>query len=162
MHKSSQIVSGRSLRHYFFLTPAVIVILVEALVVAEARVPSLTWPVWFSLTLITVNLYAYCLAGWLATRQQSERSLLSTVLAGAALLVVEVIVRSVAVGLNQGSSENEFLIASIQETIPWTAGISSTWLIQVGIILQYLIFSPFYFGLSLLGGVAARRLSHSR
>lgn len=159
MYKSSQIVSGRTLRRYFFLTPAVIVTLIEVLVVVEARVPSLTWPVWFSLTLITVNLYAYCLAGWLATRQQRERSLLSTVPAGAALLAVEAIVRSVTVALNQGSSENELLIAGIQETIPWTAGLSSTWLIQVGIILQYIIFAPFYFGLSLLGGVAARRLS---
>ena len=157
MYESSQIVSRRSLNRHFFLSPAIIVILVEALIFLEARVPSLAWPFWFSLTLIAVNWFAFCLAGWLAIRQQNKRSLRTALSAGAILLVVEVFVRSISVGLSQGSPENEFLIASIQRTIAWTTEFPSAWLTQGGIFLQYLIFSPLYLGLSLLGGVVARR-----
>jgi hypothetical protein len=140
----------------FLLVPTVLVILVEVLVSFQHRAPNVAWPVWFSFALITVNFFAYCLAGWLAVRRRQEGQLTAAISAGIVILVVEVIARSISVGLTLNSSDND-LIIMIKETFAWTSPLSSTTLTHIGIISQYIIFSPFYLFLSLLGGLMARR-----
>lgn len=145
----------------FLLIPAILVVLVEVLVTFEQQTKTLAWPVWFSFALIAVNFFAYCLVGWLAARQRQEKQLATAVFAGTLILVFEIIVRSVAAEVTESLSDTDHLLIMIKETLEWTSPLSNAALARIGIVFQYLMFSPFYILLSLLGGLLATRYSSS-